>query len=208
LQIEEKKFEIYQDGFGMIGISGVVWDCGLYLADFLCSTNFNSEILGSSFSALENVLDIGCGTGIGGLCALFLGAAHVTFNDQIICESLESNIDQFGQSSKVEFVKWKWSTEEDLPISLANIPSWDLVLCSDVLYDNKSLGSLNSVIQRLRFNKLVIAYKKRHGEYEREFFEELSNGYDIQIVPPQFISPINLPSNLVDGLYIIVITSR
>ena len=57
-------FSLYQGAdSNQTDISGVVWDCGMLLVD--CLIDYKTLI------PMETVLDLGCGTGIGGIaCAL------------------------------------------------------------------------------------------------------------------------------------------
>ena len=56
-----------------------VWNCALALCDYLVVTSSSSS---SSFSLLnKNVLDVGCGVGLGGFVASSLGAKSVTLAD-------------------------------------------------------------------------------------------------------------------------------
>ena len=55
---------ICQSSLGVLGISTVVWDAGLYLIDYLIHEQ-NLFYMNKEYS-LGSVLDIGCGTGICG----------------------------------------------------------------------------------------------------------------------------------------------
>ena len=59
---------ICQSSLGVLGISTVVWDAGLYLIDFLIHEQ-NLFNMNKDYS-LGRVLDIGCGTGICGNTSL------------------------------------------------------------------------------------------------------------------------------------------
>lgn len=126
---------IDQDGMGMIGISGVVWDCGLYMADFLCSASIrydqhdgeltrNREDILHQLALLDltSVLDIGCGTGICGVVAGHLGAKKVVFTDSVFTDAFEWNMDTLRNALSpenrfVDSIKWRWpeSVSEDIP---------------------------------------------------------------------------------------------
>jgi uncharacterized membrane protein YadS len=70
INVYSKQLSLQQSHIGMLGISGVIWDCGLLMADFLC-TYFGEERPRISSLRLDRMLDLGCGTGICGLTALY-----------------------------------------------------------------------------------------------------------------------------------------
>jgi len=62
--IDNLKVSINQTSMGLLGISSVVWDAGLYLIDFLIHEYNYMNV--NNCNKLGRVLDIGCGTGICG----------------------------------------------------------------------------------------------------------------------------------------------
>ena len=76
----------------MLGVSTVVWDCGLLMVDYLVSRNRRDIEVSScpsstssiSKSSLGTCLDLGCGTGVVGLASLLLGADKCVFSDKSI----------------------------------------------------------------------------------------------------------------------------
>jgi predicted nicotinamide N-methyase len=191
---------IYQDGSGMIGISGVVWDCGLYMIDFLQSRCHDYLTIFPSSS----ILDIGCGTGICGIAALLLGARQVCFSDHVLTDSLDANLDSLDEMLKPRSVtvKYSWSDYDNVPEVMKS--HFDFVLCSDCLYDVKCHDHLLKTLQQLSFTKLIIAYKKRHDEHELLFFEQLSTWCDINVKTKDLNPADNLPANLVDDTLFIL----
>jgi predicted nicotinamide N-methyase len=135
------KIRIKQSQLGLIAISGVAWDCGIALVDFLVelkSRNFlcaiqKSIYLESSSEKLyfEDVeltigecLDLGCGTGICGTCASILGATNVVFTDMIESIYLEENFESANTNSNKPyiFIKYDWN-DTVIPLSLLYKPS-------------------------------------------------------------------------------------
>lgn len=131
---------------GVMAISGVAWDAGLYLVDLLVQLStskrfhevdnhqpidddhakdnkilsidndinhdnttsyLNSSIDDFSFGC---TLDIGCGTGIGGITALLLGAEYVLFTDMHKRSCLDDTLNQLQQQliDKTAFVSYEW----------------------------------------------------------------------------------------------------
>ena len=79
IKVLDYHFQMCQCEMGIMAISGVVWDAGMLLVDYL-SANSNTITLGS-------VLDLGCGTGICGLAAYACGANHLTLSDANITDT-------------------------------------------------------------------------------------------------------------------------
>ena len=225
---------ISQCSVGLLAISAVVWDAGLYLADFLfhyfsSTSKCNDEkVSGLSspplFSLGSRVIDLGCGTGIVGICALLCGAEYVLFTDG--CNTLaESNINSLpnheNYAGKYSFLEYEWSAslqgfvppEFLLQSSSESNPSsqkWDTVLCSDILYESKSHSALLKLLESIPFRQAVFAYKKRHAIEEEAFFQSLSSWCHLHVVDPSLIGLrlVNISHEELSELYIIIATPK
>lgn len=223
----------HQESMGIMAISGVVWDAGLLMVDFLVHSHTQG---GSDDTGLGYALDIGCGTGIAGITALMLGSPLVLFTDIDRLSSFELNIEEIPEElqGNQQFVSYKWK-EGHLPDPFVTHPAasltsalvshgqeseskygdnekpegpdamvWDTVLCSDLLYEEKSHASLLSVLRQLHFKKAIFSYKKRHNAPEMLFFEKLSEWCNIRVVDLSSIPLVNLPRTSLANLYILV----
>jgi predicted nicotinamide N-methyase len=241
LRIYSEPLEIQQSHMGVLGISGVVWDCGLLMVDFLCTYFGRSRNSGSlSSPILSNVLDLGCGTGVCGLAALYSGSArYVTFTDAVISSVLDENIhtvlEKMGESvtnvggccsNPCCTVKYEWSSETvpDLVLpsssntegvsSTADVPhtgsthEWDAVLCSDVLYEQRSHDALMDLLMKLKFKMLLLSYKTRHEVPELRFFERLLEWCEVYKVDSSKLCMENITTKQLGGLYLFVIIRR
>lgn len=217
--------QFHQESMGLMAISGVVWDAGLLMADYLLWAKDSDP---SIITGL--LLDIGCGTGIAGISALVLGENHVLFTDIDRLACFDYNVEQLTeyQQCRQIFVKYVWN-EVSLPVSFLSqsvgvesskqlvsttdenntteqdVIVWDTLLCSDLLYEEKSHSLLLSVMRRLRFKRAVFTYKKRHEEPEEKFFESLSEWCSIEVVDADTIPLVNLPRTSLSGLYVVIV---
>lgn len=143
-------YRLYQDSMGVMAISGVAWDAGLYLVDLLVQLSISrrfhqvdnhqpiddDHIVNNKILSIDNdidhdntksyinssihdfsfgcTLDIGCGTGIGGVTALLLGAEYVLFTDMHKRSCLDDTLNQLQQQQqqlidKTAFVSYEWN---------------------------------------------------------------------------------------------------
>ena len=225
---------LHQCSLGLTAISGVVWDCGLLLVDYLVwETEKLNAVVSSGTkddhrkNGLENVLDLGTGTGICGIAAIILGASRVVFTDIHEPPSFEDNLDQLtiDQRKRVSFVAYDWSMEivdgaivsplptstdtaEVIPITTkTHTAMWDTVLCSDLLYDQKNHEPLLRVLRTIHFKRAIFAYKKRHDLPESVFFLQLETFCHLHVIPPEEFPLHNLLVSSTPGLFIIIATS-
>ena len=217
---------MHQCSLGLTAISGVVWDCGLLLVDFLVwETERTNQVHLSGNKddqkhAFENVLDLGTGTGICGIAAIILGASRVVFTDINEPPSFEDNLHQLtvDQRERALFVAYDWSIELveaaiiSPPTSIGTEENghttglWDTVLCSDLLYDQKNHESLLRVLRTIRFKRAIFAYKKRHDLPESVFFLELETFCHLFVIQPEEFPLLNLLPSSTPGLFIIIAT--
>mmetsp|Transcript_32259 Transcript_32259/g.30748 ORF Transcript_32259/g.30748 Transcript_32259/m.30748 type:complete len:277 (+) Transcript_32259:248-1078(+) len=205
LCVDDYTLQLYQSSMGILTMSGVVWDAGLYLSDYLIA---NRTV------ASGRVLDIGCGTGICGIAALFLGATSVTFTDAFIPPSLDDNLSQLSeeQKAKATFVPYNWNCkilcpELVSPIKMSGSKCWDTVLCGDLLYDYKAAHEpLLKVLRQIHFKKAIFAYKRRHDEPEKSFFRRLSQFCSLEVVLSNSFKLSNITVAETPGLFIIIAT--
>jgi hypothetical protein len=132
------QLQLQQESMGLMAISGVVWDAGLLLVDFLQQLHdWGTGISGINADAdvgdggeagvageagapcvgwdLGRVLDLGCGTGVAGVSAALLGAHSVVFTDIAKLDCLDENIGQLTgvgagavAGTRATFVAYEW----------------------------------------------------------------------------------------------------
>jgi predicted nicotinamide N-methyase len=229
----DKLFVLNQSSIGLMAISGVVWDAGLLLVDFIAEKR----------QQMRNVLDLGCGTGVCGIGALLLGAHFVVLSDKIEPPSLEENLSSLaeGLRDRIKFIAQSWESEtydEHLLRSITMIPEaasddtqhtknngvaidvntkasviseelsepmhWDIVLCSDLLYEEKAHAALLRLLRQISFKEAIFSYKRRHDVPEQLFFRELSTFCKLAVELPSSIELKNLSKSSTTGLYIVI----
>ena len=204
----DKELHFHQESMGLMAISGVVWDAGLLMVDYLCELHRHRH--SCTESVLGRVLDIGCGTGIAGISALVVGSEKVLFTDIERLDCFNFNVEQLptSQQDLVEFELYKWN-EDSVPSRFLGADDsivWDTVLCSDLLYEVKSHAALLSVLKKIRFRKAIFSYKKRHDEPEKAFFSTLASWCAVRVVDTSAcITSVNLSKSSITGLYIVVV---
>ena len=202
LKVQDKLIHLDQSGLGVVGISTVVWDCGLYLVDYLM---YKCEVDGFE---LGSCLDLGCGTGICGLASLLLGATKCTFSDKHVTACLTSNIEQLPPDvlSRTQVAEFDW-TNDDVCLDLVS-EKWDTILCSDILYEHRLHNSILALLRQLTFRMLILSYKRRHDLEEKTFFSKLESEYDVELVDKDSFRLVNMASNDAVGIYILCISMK
>jgi predicted nicotinamide N-methyase len=195
--IKESCYNIEQSGIGLLGISTVVWDCGLVLIDYLV------HLVENKILSLTTCLELGSGTGIVGITCVLLGADKCFLTDKIITSCLQSNITILPVNivKKAIVSKFDWALSEDNP-ELFN-ESWGTIVCSDVLYDSNLHNSLLDIIKRLSFKLMILCYKRRHDEAEILFFDELENTFAIELIDMKSFPLININEPDTEEVYIL-----
>eukprot|EP00775_Hariotina_reticulata_P006407 gene6407-6638_t len=157
----------------------VVWDCGLVLAHFLIKQSQSGNIK----LAGKRVIELGSGTGVVGLTAAALGAQQVLLTDRTqLVPQLLDNI----QRNHLQHVASAAALDWGQPLPPAAQPAYDLLLCSDLVYSESSVGLLLSSIAALTAPGSVIyascEYREGGGlELLHQFMPEY--GLQAQLVP-------------------------
>lgn len=208
-----------------VGIPSVVWDCGLLLADYLVSRR----------PAMTRVLDLGCGTGVGGVACALLGAREVCFSDKVVSAATQANIDALVGTTgtvcgpcrtSVCVLDWATLTSADVALPAALVddaensgnsgnPTWDLLVCSDVLYESSVHAELLVLLRKVSCAQVVLTYKRRHDAPEKAFLQELEAYGAVEVLSAAEVLDgwsnehrCNITSALVPDLYAIILYPR
>ena len=150
-----------------------IWDAGRVLASVLCHSDLNGK----------RVLELGSGTGVGGLTAAKGGAALVMLTDgsETAVELLQQNIEANDLEDRAQSyqLSWGWSYLADTVDLVAHGP-WDLIIGSDLLYAPESHPDLLTTLAALctpSHTEVLLTYPTRFTE--SLFFDEAAELFRI-----------------------------
>ncbi|XP_067948497.1 protein N-lysine methyltransferase METTL21A-like [Watersipora subatra] len=173
------------------GVAGIVWDAAVVMCEYIVS---NTE-----FFKGKNVLELGAGTGLAGLCA-YLQGASVLLTDReesigILKENVMRNtavrsnkeashssfaycsVDQtcdstfLGKDNSIEVAVLNWSDRKNTYFN----SEWDVVIGSDIIYIESSFDDLLTTMRQLKSSSILLSCRLR---YDKDYkFIELSKEY-------------------------------
>ena len=142
---------------------------------------------------------------------------YVLLTDAHISDIVIQNIEQIPPclQDKIKTLKFDWDNDNvpDMLISPTttnnnNNNNWDTILCSDVLYDSKYHAGLLQLISVIKFRRLILSYKRRHDEQEKQFLVSLGEKYSIKLVNPDSVKLKNLNKTSLSGLHLLVVQPK
>ncbi|KIY45870.1 hypothetical protein FISHEDRAFT_48486 [Fistulina hepatica ATCC 64428] len=149
------------------GCGGVHWPAGQVLSQYLVH-------LGPDSLRCKKVLELGSGTGLVGLVAAQLGAAHVWITDQApLLELMHKNVLMNDLESDVSVAELDWGT----PVA-DGIPKPDVLLAADCVYFEPAFPLLVQTLYGLTDaeTEILFCYKKRR-KADRRFFTMLKKKF-------------------------------
>jgi predicted nicotinamide N-methyase len=154
-------------GSGM-GPGAVVWECGFSLAEYL--VRCPGEVEG------RRAIELGSGTGIGGIVAALLGAKMVILTDlPPLVPLLESNARRNGLATpRVSAAALDWG-DAALPPSF-RVEAWEVVLMADPVYTTSQVPAFAATLELLMGcgSRALLAHKHRHAEVDSALFGAIS----------------------------------
>ncbi|CEF60006.1 Histidine protein methyltransferase 1 homolog [Strongyloides ratti] len=122
---------IYEGGFK-------IWECTLDMCNYITNNcNFKGK----------TILDLGCGAGLSGICALHLEASYVyfqDFNDVVLKCYTEKNVEINGYNkNQAKYISGDWG---DFSSSLKeNGPKFDVILTTETIYSEQNYEKIYQV---------------------------------------------------------------
>eukprot|EP00192_Tetraselmis_astigmatica_P011669 CAMPEP_0117650282 /NCGR_PEP_ID=MMETSP0804-20121206/1457_1 /TAXON_ID=1074897 /ORGANISM="Tetraselmis astigmatica, Strain CCMP880" /LENGTH=363 /DNA_ID=CAMNT_0005456145 /DNA_START=221 /DNA_END=1312 /DNA_ORIENTATION=+ len=171
---------------GSLGPGGVVWDCGIAMAQSL-RAGWPVNLAGT------RVLEIGSGTGIVGIAAAASGAA-VTLTDvegrvPILQANMDCNqqvVSAAGGSMLVAALDWgdpgtaatllQLQTAAPKAAELPKAPGWDVIIGADLVYSSNVLLPLTTVLKRILSispAQFFMAHKSRSEALDSEMISAM-----------------------------------
>lgn len=186
--------KIHEDG-GESGCGGKLWIAGELLCEYLLENSDDNGILSKQMNLLGrdkpfvNILELGSGTGLVGLCAGSLARAnggnakvHITDIDQLV-RLMEGNVELNGLASVVSAEKLWWGEPlkyEFGPDAISN--KTDLVLAADCVYLETAFPLLEKTLLDLTEGEtppvVLMSYRKRR-KADRIFFKAIRKNFKV-----------------------------
>ncbi|XP_033762291.1 histidine protein methyltransferase 1 homolog [Pecten maximus] len=116
-----------------------VWECSLDLAEYL--TTNKSQVQNKA------VLELGCGAGIPGLCAMQCGASEVHFQDynsEVLEYFTIQNVRLHETCCHCRFISGDWSYFHEI----IRQQKYDVILSAETIYNPDNYKSLHAVFQQ------------------------------------------------------------
>jgi len=164
------------------GLTGaVLWDSGIIISKWIQSSISMSN---------KNVLELGSGTGIGGISTAMKGAASVLLTDlEAVLPTIRSNV-RLSQAKNISVKELKWGK--------SNFPSefrsscFDLVIGADLIYNEQASFELIETINEIGASMVFIVHRNR-AAWECHFFHMMDVFYSCTKVTN---SVIDVPPNV------------
>jgi len=165
-----------------------IWDAGYVLSQLL--TNKSDLLQG------KTVLELGSGTGIGGLMAAAVGAVvSLTDGASSVLPILESNVKLSNLHHSTTVRRLQWDNQDDVAMVSSRGP-FDFIIGSDLLYTPETLPHLVDVLTNLSTQRteVLLTFPIRFTEpifFELvdTFFQEI---YREEVEPAVFLTRLVL----------------
>ncbi|CDH56552.1 hypothetical protein RO3G_13933 [Lichtheimia corymbifera JMRC:FSU:9682] len=146
-----------------------VWDCGIWLCHYLAHY--------SPSKRYDHVLELGSGTAIAGIYAAHALSPTLMYLTDLpeAVSSIQDNVDrqQWDNRQKVVVEALEWGKDQQV----MDNDNLDLVIISDLLYNQSSHDLLIDTLQRLMDRhpglQTLLIYKPRYPNEERVFFDKI-----------------------------------
>ncbi|KAF5732582.1 protein N-lysine methyltransferase METTL21A [Tripterygium wilfordii] len=195
LPINGAVLSLQQDN-GSMHVGTSVWPCSLVLAKFAerwanknDSSNPYSRLL--DFSTRRRAVELGTGCGVAGMAFHLLGLTDLVLTDiapvmPALKHNLKRNKQTLGKNLKSAILYWNNQDQ----IKALN-PPFDVVIATDVVYIEESVGQLLNAMEALVADDgvVLLGYQIRSPEADKLFWELCDKAFLIEKLPHDHLHP-------------------
>jgi len=174
---EQQRIEVAQDPASRQDCGGILWESELLLAEEIC---FGRQLLSypRPCPSLGNVVELGAGCGLAGMCAAALGvASHVVLTDsEGVVPLLEGNArrNEHLFKSPLTVARCDWTSATDASELRRQFGEFDTAVAGDVVFSHHLVDPfircMGALLRRPGGKAVVCAHKRcerAHNEFER-----------------------------------------
>ena len=176
LTLTEREFEPLFSGAAWAGTR--LWDAAITMCTFMKETLQLQD---------KSVIELGCGSGVPGMCARVLGADVILTEQESLVELLQKNVASnfVGEQGRISAAELDWGKTE--AAELVKDTVFDYVIVCDCVYEylyGKSWVKLAETIAFLSENhqtETYISFERRNGDGIDEFMECMKTSYKLTV---------------------------
>jgi len=170
LQLEQDDLAPLFDGAAWAGTQ--LWDAAIIMVRYIADKH------GEQLKGGCKVLEVGCGTGVPGMCLRVLGAKVTLTEQPQLVPLLQQNLDtNFAGDKDISARELSWSTEATRDLLGADGP-YDIIVSCDCVFPPvygeswKLLGdSIREVLSQKKDTVVLLSFERRKGDQLEDFFE-------------------------------------
>ena len=164
-----------------VSTGSTVWGGGVVLQRYI-------ESLGTDFWEGKRVIELGTGTGLGGISAARLGASVLaTDRDGEVLQLAETNARANGAGERfgTSLLEWGPAPTDGSASEPAYAQPWDVVIGADLTYNREAWPLLVETLQRLQAPAILSASERRPNELQslKDFFISAGLRYTVVASP-------------------------
>lgn len=197
LRVRDALLSFHQDN-GSMHVGTTVWPCSLVLVKFVerwhpltyaaPTPNPYAHLL--EFSN-KRAIELGTGCGVAGMGLFLLGLTDVVLTDIApVMPALKHNLKRNKQilNKTLKSTQLYWSNSDQIK---ALHPPFDIVIATDVVYIEETVGPLVSAMKSLVKDDgvVLLGYQVRSPEADVLFWQMVEEGFTIEKVPHKDLHP-------------------
>ncbi|XP_021833394.1 protein-lysine methyltransferase C42C1.13-like [Prunus avium] len=196
LPVRTAVLSLQQDN-GSLHVGTSVWPCSLVLVKFAERWAPPSPDAQNPYANLldfhgKRVVELGAGCGAAGMGLYLLGLTDIVLTDipavmPALKHNLKRNKPVLGKMVKHAIVHWNKAADQAKSLS----PPYDVVVATDVVYIEETVGPLVSTMEALVKDDgvVLLGYQLRSPEAHQLFWEMCERVFVIEKVPHQDLHP-------------------